>query len=82
MTSRSAACAARRAMCLRDTDPVTVPCTALLLSPPIMDSVIVSTSLTPAEQIDGTGRLSSPSASHTVATVGKGAECVKDSSHR
>ncbi len=59
MTSRSAACAARRAMCLRDTDPVTVPCTALLLSPPIMDSVIVSTSLTPAEQIAGIGHLSS-----------------------
>ena len=59
MTSRSAAWAACRAMCLRETDPVTVPRTALLLSAPIMDSVIVSTSLNPAEQIDGIGRLSS-----------------------
>jgi hypothetical protein len=48
-----------KAMCLRETDPVTVPCTALLLSAPIMDSVIVSTALNPAEHIDGIRRLSS-----------------------
>ena len=48
-----------KAMCLRETDPVTVPCTALLLSAPIMDSVIVSTALNPAEHIDGIRRLPS-----------------------
>ena len=48
-----------KAMCLSETDPVTVPCTALLLSAPIMGSVIVSTALNPAEHIDGIRRLSS-----------------------
>ena len=48
-----------KAMCLRETDPVTVPCTALLLSAPIMGSVIVSTALNPAQHIDGTRRWSS-----------------------
>ena len=48
-----------KAMYLRETDPVTVPCTALLLSAPIMGSVIVSTALNPAEHIDGIRRLSS-----------------------